>query len=144
MVHVRAPGKPYSTTLIPIPSMGRLHIYLHEWLILMVNDGKYVGNCTITWMLLDRIHGGPLLAKKFSDHPGVSQFVIIPQHTGSLCGKFLPTLHMLDLLVLEQDTIHAFYTQYGQVIRTTVINIPQNWFAFDKLDLTLSLHSLTN
>ena len=31
------PNKPKK----PIPSMGRLHIYLHEWLICMVNVGKY-------------------------------------------------------------------------------------------------------
>ena len=27
--------------LVPTPSMGRLYIYLHEWLILMVNVAKY-------------------------------------------------------------------------------------------------------
>lgn len=64
------------------------------------NTHSIHGELCHTWMLWDRIDGGPLLAKKFSDHPGVSQFVINPQHTGSLCGKFLPTLHMLDLLVL--------------------------------------------
>ena len=132
--HVGAPGKPHSTTLIPLPSMGRVYIYLHEWLIwliLMVNDGK-CREVYHAWMLWDRIHGGPLLAKKFSDHPGVSQFVINPQHTGSLGGNFLPTLRMVDLLVLEQDTIHAFY---GQVIRTTVIHIANTGLLLTNLTL---------
>ena len=27
---------------LPIPSMGRLYIYLHDWLMFMVNVGKYI------------------------------------------------------------------------------------------------------
>ena len=33
-------------TNIPIPSMGRLYIYLHIWLILMIKYGKCVGKYT--------------------------------------------------------------------------------------------------
>ena len=31
--------------------MGRLYIYLHEWLIFMVNVGKYT---TMTWILWEK------------------------------------------------------------------------------------------
>ena len=75
---------------------------------------------------------------------GWNQFVINPQTHRILVWVYIYIyLQMADLLVLEQDTIHAFYRQ---VIRSTVINHKdcKHWLAFDKLDLILFWRSLTN
>ena len=41
----------------PIPSMGRLYIYLHEWLIFVVHVGKYINinkYTIVPWMVWDK------------------------------------------------------------------------------------------